>query len=96
MSKPEPLEDNVLNAIEKYGELLNNTGGNPPAELLEDLRDDERMFSTNIVRYLLAMAVKSQVTLILRLQAEGLLITKEQLETYRAASWAANPDRMGS
>ena len=71
------LDDKTLKVIEEFGELFNNTGGNPPAELLEDLENDERMFSTNIVRYLLAVAVQSQVTLILRLKAEGLLIDNQ-------------------
>ena len=71
MSKP--LDPEITKAIETYGHLLNNTGGNPPAELLEDLRDDERMFSTNIMRYLLAVAVQSQLTLLIRLRNEGLL-----------------------
>lgn len=65
----EPLDPEIVKAIETYGKFLNNTGGNPPAELLEDLRDDTRMFSTNIVRYLLAFAVKAQVDLIRTLQA---------------------------
>ena len=68
-----PLDHDTLAVIEEYHHLFNNTGGNPPVELLEDLRDNERMVSTNIVRYLLAFAVKSQVTLILTLKREGLL-----------------------
>ena len=91
----EPLDDETLKAIETYGKFLNNTGGNPPAELLENLRDDERMFTTNVVRYLLAFAVKAQVSLIITLQKEGVLLTQEQLALYKDASWAASPDRMG-
>lgn len=90
-----PLDADTLRAIKDFGDLLNNTGGNPPAELLEDFQNNERLFATNIVRYLLATAVDSQVNLILRLQKEGLLRTKEQAKRDADYSWVANPDRMG-
>ena len=90
----ESLDPEIVKAIDTYGKFLNNTGGNPPTELLENLRDNERMAATNIVRYVLAVAVQSQLTLILRLQAEGVLLTQEQLALYKDASWAANQDRM--
>ena len=90
----EPLDPEIVKVLETYGHLFNNTGGNPPIELLEDLRDDTRMFSTNIVRYLLAFAVEAQVELVRTLQAEGVLLTQEQLALYKDASWAANPDRV--
>lgn len=90
-----PLDADTLRVIKDFGDLLNNTGGNPPAELLEDFQNSERLFATNIVRYLLAAAVNSQVNLILRLQKEGLLRTKEQAKRDADNAWVANPDRMG-
>ena len=71
MSKP--LDEETLAILNNYGSLLNSTGGNDPAELLLDFYNDEHMFATNIVRYLLAMAVYAQVTLIKTLIREGLL-----------------------
>ena len=71
MSKP--LDEETLAILNNYGSLLNNTGGNPPVELLEDFYNDEHMFATNIVRYLLATAVLAQVTLIKTLIREELL-----------------------
>ena len=68
-----PLDEETLAILNNYGSLLNNTGGNDPAELLEDFYNHENMFATNIVRYLLAMAVLAQVTLIKTLIREGLL-----------------------
>jgi len=64
-----------LGIVVKYGHLLNNTGGNPPAELLDDLSNpgEKNMARTNLPRFVLAAAVQSQVILIARLQAEGLL-----------------------
>lgn len=59
--------------IAAYGHLLTNTGGNDPAELLDDLAKDRRMASTNVVRFTLAVAVQSQVDLLKRLHREGLL-----------------------
>ena len=71
MSKP--LDEETLAILNNYGTFLNNTCGNDPAELLLDFYNHEHMFSTNIVRYLLAMAVLAQVTLIKTLIREGLL-----------------------
>lgn len=59
-------------ALEKYGHLLNNTGGNDPAELIERLKDG-KLFSTNVVVYLMATEVRSQLNLLRRLHKEGLL-----------------------
>ena len=69
----EPLDEETLAILNNYGSLLNNTGGNPPAELLEDFYHHENMFATNIVRYVLAMAVYAQVALIKTLIREELL-----------------------
>ena len=71
MSKP--LDEETLAILNKYGTLLNNTGGNDPAELLLDFYHDENLFATNIVRYLWAMAVDAQVYLIKTLIRERLL-----------------------
>ena len=68
-----PLDEETLAILNNYGSLFNNTGGNPPAELLEDIYNNKNLFATNIVRGLLAMAVLAQVTLIKTLIREGLL-----------------------
>lgn len=55
-------------------DLWNNTGGNDPAELLQDLQrrgTDERpnrLMSVNVVRFTLAVAVAAQVSLIAELE----------------------------
>lgn len=65
--------------VQKYGHLLSNTGGNDPLELLSDFQrpsTDERpnrLMSTNVVRFTLAVAVESQVGLLAKLEREGLL-----------------------
>lgn len=65
--------------IERYGELLTNTGGNDPAELLQDLQrpgtdaKPNRLMSTNVVRFVLAVSVQSQLALLAGLQREGML-----------------------
>lgn len=45
----------------KYGELLVNTGGNDPVELVADLDLDKHMMTTNVVRFVLAVGVQSQL-----------------------------------
>lgn len=68
-----------LTLLEKYGHLLTNTGGNDPADLLNDLQrpgTDERpnrLMSSNIVRFTLAVGVASQVSLLSALEKGGLL-----------------------
>lgn len=58
--------------VEEHGEQLVNTGGNDPLELLDDLQGgDKNMMRTNIVRYVLAEAVSSQVSLLRRLEPKG-------------------------
>lgn len=57
--------------IDKYGTLLNNTGGNDPRDLLQRFHDEPRMASTNIVLYLLACSVRSQLRLLLVLEERG-------------------------
>lgn len=59
--------------LEQYGDLLNNTGGNDPRDLLEDFLVDERMASANVVRFTLAVAVGSQVQLLAALMEAGLI-----------------------
>lgn len=67
--------------VEQYGRLFNNTGGNDPLGLLNDLQnpgtDDRpnRLASVNVVRFTLAVAVQTQVNLLHRLVEEGLLTT---------------------
>ena len=67
------LDEETLAILNNYGSLLNNTGGNDPAELLLDFYNHEHMFSTNIVRYLLAIGINAQVYLIKTLIREELL-----------------------
>lgn len=68
-----------------YGHLFTNTGGNDPCDLLNDMQrpsTDERpnyMASTNIVRFILAVGVQSQVALLAHLEREGWLDTKAQV-----------------
>ncbi|EHD4008727.1 hypothetical protein JRA00_004207 [Salmonella enterica] len=53
--------------------LLCNTGGNDPEELLNDT---ETTASANVVRYVLIVAVRSQVDLLQLLYRKGLLCTE--------------------
>lgn len=68
----EPSGAQVRVAAE-YGHLLNNTGGNEPLELLTRLNREERLMTTNLPVAVLAIAVQSQISLILTLEKEGLL-----------------------
>ena len=68
----EPSEAQVR-VVEKYGHLINNTGGNEPLDLLERLNRNERLMTTNMPVAVLAIAVQSQISLILTLEKEGLL-----------------------
>ena len=74
---PEPLtfvHPKDIALIEKYREHFHNTGGNDPADLLNDLYGkDEHMMSTNIVRFTLAVSIQSQMGLLRRLEDQGLL-----------------------
>jgi hypothetical protein len=59
--------------VAKYGHLLGNTGGNDPLDLLKRLRTENRLMTTNIVVYLLAVAVESQINLLKRLHDRGMI-----------------------
>jgi hypothetical protein len=61
--------------VEKWGGFLQNTGGNDPLDLLNDLqnRDNIHFAATNIVRFTLAASVGAQLTLLARLETAGLL-----------------------
>ncbi len=59
--------------IARYGHLLNNTGGNDPADLLHDLKTSKNLAATNIVVFTLAASVQSQLTLLGTLESQGLL-----------------------
>lgn len=73
------VSDDALRIIAAYEDLFVNTGGNPAAELLEDLQrpsTDERpnnLLAVNEVRFMLAISVQSQVSLLLRLEREGFI-----------------------
>jgi hypothetical protein len=54
--------------LEKYRDLIGNTGGNPIEDLMNDHESDIR---TNAIRALLCVAVKSQLSLLERLHERG-------------------------
>ena len=65
--------------VDRFGSLLNNTGGNDPLDLLNDFlrRGTEdrpnRLMTTNVVRWSLAMGVYCQVILLRDLVDKGFL-----------------------
>ncbi|AWN07800.1 hypothetical protein HOT31_gp130 [Microbacterium phage Hendrix] len=59
--------------VEKYGHLLNNTGGNEPLELLRRLNTEERLMTTNMPVAVLAIAVQSQISLLITLERESVI-----------------------
>lgn len=59
--------------IARYGDLLVNTGGNDPAELLHRLDTEKHLAATNVVVFTLATAVRSQLRLLANLRQAGLL-----------------------
>lgn len=65
--------------VARYGQLLTNTGGNDPLDLLQDLQrpgtDDQpnRLMTTNVVRFLLAASINAQLSLLARLERDGLV-----------------------
>lgn len=61
--------------IARYGELLVNTGGNDPAELLHRLDTEKYLAATNGPLFVLATAVRSQLQLLARLHQANLLPT---------------------
>ena len=81
MSAPEakPAVPNVPDwqkeIVKKYGDLLNNTGGNDPLDLLNDFQSATggRMINTNLPRWSLAMGVYCQVHLLECLERHGLI-----------------------
>lgn len=59
---------------ETYGEMITNTGGNAPMDLVNRLENDgQRLAHTNIIVYTMAMTVEAQLSLLDRLQAAGML-----------------------
>lgn len=59
--------------IDKYGTVLNNTGGNDPRNLLERFATEPRLASSNIVVFTLACSIRSQLQLLLVLEEKGIL-----------------------
>lgn len=63
----------------KYGDLLTNTGGNEPADLLQRMQtpgkepNGNRLASTNIVVFTLAVGIASQLSLLRSLERAGLI-----------------------
>ena len=62
------VEDGEWEVLEEFGEMLANTGGNDPADLIHRLRTEKHLMVTNVVVFTLATAVMSQVDLIQRLK----------------------------
>jgi len=58
--------------MRKYKHMINNTGGNPIEELINDDGTNSNVFN-NAPRALICVAVKSQVALLERLHKEGVL-----------------------
>jgi len=55
--------------MEKYRELIGNTGGNSIEEMVDDQSDPQ----INLPRAVLAACVKSQINFLMRLKTLGLL-----------------------
>lgn len=66
-------DETTVHIVEKYGHLLNNTGGNDPIDLLRRLATNENLMTVNLPVAVLAIAVLSQIRLLARLEKEGLL-----------------------
>lgn len=64
--------------------LLCNTGGNDPEELLNDT---ETTASANVVRYVLIVAVRSQVELIKRLASSLKAVKPDSCVVREAQDW---------
>lgn len=56
---------------------LNNTGGNDPQELLDEMASNKHLSKTNSVVFLLACCVQSQVQLMMTLKEAGRLMPPE-------------------
>lgn len=67
------VPEKQLEIIAKYQEFFQNTGGNDPREMLEKLATDQNLMRHNEVYAMLALAVSSQVMLLLRLEDRGML-----------------------
>lgn len=59
--------------VEKYGHMLVNTGGNDPLALVHRLDTERNLMSTNVVVFVLATAVLSQIHLLQRMHEAGVL-----------------------
>lgn len=57
--------------MEPYRNLINNTGGNPIEELMNDTTTNGQ---NNVIRAALIIAVDSQITLLFQLKKKGFLI----------------------
>lgn len=66
--------------VARFGHLLNNTGGNPPLELLSRLDSEERLAFSNLFVFTIAAGVRAQVDLLKHLDVLGLLTDSVALE----------------
>lgn len=68
-----------LEIIERYGDMLHNTGGNDPRDLLQRYQRPDtpgrpnRLASTNVVVFTLAVGVAGQIALLSNLERKGRL-----------------------
>lgn len=76
--------------MERYRDLISDTGGNPIEELVNDKSTTAQ---SNLIRAALIMAVTSQVWLLHRLEASGHLVDRDVLE--QAQRYAAELHECG-
>lgn len=81
--QPDPfphLTDEQRRIIDSFEDVISETGGNDPRDLLNDYMRPmpNNLMQTNIVRFTLAVAVSAQVRLLSRLEFGGFLAHKVQ------------------
>lgn len=59
--------------MEKYRDLINNTGGNEVEDLINRLKTDKNISRTNIIIFTMATCVEAQVGLLATLKRKDLL-----------------------
>lgn len=59
--------------LEKYRNLISNTGGNDIEHLMNRYYNEDNLMQTNMVVACLGMCVESQITLLHRLKEDGKL-----------------------
>jgi hypothetical protein len=79
------LYDWQIPILQKWGHLLNNTGGNAPADLLNQIQSQKGadLLQTNLPVYLLAFGVHTQIQVIHTLQSRGIIHEHKWVEELR-------------